>query len=208
MHEDPRFVRSRESLRSTLHRLVLTTPLAEISVSVLCREAGVHRTTFYRHARSVRDLAIAEFVADIQKLTTVPVEPSTEASRDVARRYEHSLQQVLELVAGERAVYRALFGSYAHDSFPAALVTVMRPQALKAVHVFRTQGVPGAPSTDHECEEAAAFIAGAFVGVIDAWVTSGETDATAAARRITHLMPGWWPHPDTSAQGTGGETPV
>lgn len=195
MREDPRFVRSRTLLAGTLHRLVRTVPLAEISVSALCQEAGVHRTTFYRHAGSVRELAITTFAADIGELTTVTIAPDAESPHEAARRYRDSLRDVLTFVAADRGLYRALFGSDAHDSLAGALGAVMRPQARKAVQVFRRQGVAGAPTSDHAGEEAAAFIAGAFVGVLEAWVDSQETDAEAAADRISTLMPGWWPNP-------------
>ena len=193
MTGDPRLVRTRELLRASLRALLRERPLDSISVALLCREAGVHRTTFYGHAVSVHQFAISEYSADIDRLTTVPVETQVETPDHVAERYRGSLQNVLTHVASDRAAYRMLFTSDSSGAFRAALENVLRPHADTALRVFEELGVSGAPTTDAARTEAAAFIAGAMVGTIDAWAHSNELDAAAASLRITQLMPGWWP---------------
>jgi len=195
MTGDPRLIRTRELLRVTLRALLLERPLSSISVALLCREAGVHRTTFYGHAASVHQFAVAEFSADIDRLTTVPVEPNAETPANVAERYRGSLQNVFSHVAGDRPAYRMLFTSDSSGAFRAALESVLRPHADTALRVFEELGVPGAPTRGATRAEAAAFIAGALVGTIDVWANSDEEDAAAASARITQLMPGWWPQP-------------
>jgi AcrR family transcriptional regulator len=195
MTGDPRLVRTRELLSATLRALLLERPLSNISVSLLCREAGVHRTTFYGHAASVHQFAVAEFSADIDRLTTVPVQPSAETPGHVAARYRGSLLNVLTHVAGDRPSHRSLFASDSSGAFRAALESVLRPHADTALRVFEELNVAGAPETDAARAEASAFIAGAIVGTIDAWARSDEQDAAAASVRITQLMPGWWPPP-------------
>lgn len=58
-HVDPRTRRTRDALARAMAETVLTAPLAEVSVAGLCRAAGVHRTTFYKHFRTVTELADA-----------------------------------------------------------------------------------------------------------------------------------------------------
>lgn len=53
---DPRIVQTKASLKSALERLVKTNDPSKISVSALCKEAGVSRPTFYQHYSSVFDL--------------------------------------------------------------------------------------------------------------------------------------------------------
>ena len=192
---DPRLARTHELLRNKLRSLLLERPLSSISVALLCREAGVHRTTFYGHAASVHQFAVAEFSADIDRLTTVPVETRVETPAHVADRYRGSLQNVLAHVAADRPAYRTLFASDSSGAFRAALESVLRPHADTALRVFEELHVAGAPTTEVSRAEAAAFIAGALVGAIDVWAASEQQDAAAASVRITRLMPGWWPHP-------------
>jgi AcrR family transcriptional regulator len=190
---DKRVVRTRELLRGALRTLLATRSLDSISVALLCRVAGVHRTTFYGHAPSVHQFALAEFSRDIDRLTTVPVEPGVETPRHVAARYDASMQTVLAHIRGERPAYRALLTSDSRGAFRSALESVVRPHANDALEVFATLQVAGTPTTAHERSEAAAFIAGALVGTLDVWAMSDETDEVAASVRIASLMPAWWP---------------
>ncbi|KQQ93808.1 hypothetical protein ASF62_06320 [Leifsonia sp. Leaf325] len=193
MSEDPRQRRTREFLGTALARLLESTPLDDITVAELCREAGVHRTTFYAHADNVHDFALAEFSRGIDRLTAVAVEPGSESVVSVAARYVESLRQVFEHVAEDRAGYRALFGSSTRGVFRGVLDERMRARAHRALEVWAEQGVPGAPTDAAEQDEAAAFIAGALVGVIETWANGDDDDAGAAAARVSRLMPGWWP---------------
>lgn len=64
---DPRSRRTVEKLEQALREMLATEPLSEITVSGLCRRAGVHRTTFYKHFSVVRELA-ARVVHDVLRL--------------------------------------------------------------------------------------------------------------------------------------------
>lgn len=191
--DDPRLLRTRVALTSALLRLLERAPLDEISVAALCREAGVHRTTFYGHAPNVHAFALAVFTQDLDQLTAVTVEPAAETPEHIAERYFDSLTRVLEHVADERAGYRALFGSAGRGVFRAALDERMRRRARIALEVWRAKRVPGAPVADSAVDEAAAFIAGGLVGAVETWAMGDETDAAASAARIAALMPRWWP---------------
>jgi AcrR family transcriptional regulator len=196
MTTDPRRVRTRNLLRVTLRRLLARYPLDSITVTLLCREAGVHRTTFYGHASSVHQFALTEFSHDIDLLTTVSVKPGVETPRHVAERYRGSMQTVLAHIRDERSAYRALLTADSRGAFRSALENVLRPHARDALAVFEALNVPDAPATTVARTEAAAFISGALVGTLDAWAMSDETDAAAASLRISELMPAWWPHPE------------
>lgn len=195
MKEDPRQRRTREALGAALTRLLETRRLDDVAVAELCREAGVHRTTFYAHADSVHDFALAEFSRSIDKLTDVVVEPTSESAAHVAGRYLDSLRQVFEHVSEERPSYRSLFGSSTRGVFRSALDDRMRLRAHRALAVWADQRVPGAPADESARTEAAAFIAGALVGVIETWAGSDDQDAEGAAARVMTLMPRWWPEP-------------
>lgn len=193
MRPDPRQVRTQEALGGALARLLETTPLGDISVAELCREAGVHRSTFYGHASSVPEFALGEFSRGIDEIAEVAVEPGVESPVQIAERYLASMRDILELVAAEREGYRALFGPATAGLFRGALDARLRHRARLALEVWRAQDVPGAPRDGAAVDEAAAFIAGGLVGAIEQWAMSDEMDAAAAAARISTLMPVWWP---------------
>jgi AcrR family transcriptional regulator len=196
MPQDPRQVRTRQALAEALVRVLERSALADITVAELCREAGVHRTTFYGHADSVDDFALAEFSRGIDRLITVDVTPGAETPGNVAARYLGSMRAVFEHVAEDRAGYRALFGAKTRGLFRRALDERVRNRARIALGVWREQGVAGAPADDVTVEEAAAFIAGGLVGLIETWALGESTDADAAVLRSSVLMPKWWPEPE------------
>ncbi|MFF2371603.1 TetR/AcrR family transcriptional regulator [Agromyces sp. NPDC058110] len=200
MRIDPRQLRTRHALADALVRLLETKPLDEIGVAELCREAGVHRTTFYGHFDGVAEFALAEFSQGIDRIAAVEVRPGVEAPADVARRYAESMREILAHTAEERLGYRTLLGPATRGLFRTVLEERMRHRARLALEVWREQGVPGAPVSDGAIDQAAAYISGGLVGAIEVWVLGDETDAAASADRLTDLLPIWWPRgPRTGA---------
>nr|BFF11184.1 hypothetical protein GCM10025699_24870 [Microbacterium flavescens] len=191
MTDDPRQVRTREALGSALMRLLETVPLDALSVARLCREAGVHRTTFYGHADSVDAFAVAWFTRDLDRLSAVEV--SGRSPREIAGQYLDALRALLDHVASERAVFRAMFASSSRGAFRAALEERLRARAASAIVALDAAGAAGVPRGSRAREEAAAFISGALVGVVEVWSRDDDVDARAASERVLALMPPWWP---------------
>lgn len=190
---DARQTKTRLALDGALHRLLASTPLDAITVSELCREAGVHRTTFYAHAPTVYAFAIDEFTRRLDQISSVSVAPAETDTDEIAERYFDSLVQLLEHVASERTGYRALFGASVRGAFRSVLTERLRHRAMLAIEVWGARAVPGMPRTGQARAEAGAFIAGGLVGVIETWAFGDDMDAEAAAGRVSTLMPGWWP---------------
>lgn len=190
---DARQARTRLALDGALHRLLASTPLDTITVSQLCREAGVHRTTFYAHAPTVYAFAIDEFTRRLDQISAVAVAPGETDTDEIAERYFESLVQLLEHVASERSGYRALFGASVRGAFRSVLTERLRHRAMLAIEVWGARAVPGIPQTEQSRAEASAFIAGGLVSVIETWAFGDDVDAAAAARRVGTLMPAWWP---------------
>lgn len=188
---DPRQARTSAALRAALVRLLAHRPLDTISVSELCREAGVHRTTFYKHAKDVDRFAVATFSADLDALAAVS--PESDDPVETAGAYLAAMRGLLEMLAEQRPVYRALFASSARGAFRAAVGARLVYRVHLALEHFAASGVVGAPRIARDQDEAAAFIAGALVGMLDVWTQEDDTDADAAASRVLRLMPGWWP---------------
>src|SRR5690606_29606021 len=71
MLEDPRRVRTREALRRALLGLLEDESLASISIAALCEAAGVHRTTFYKHASSIEEFAADVITRELDAIATI-----------------------------------------------------------------------------------------------------------------------------------------
>lgn len=184
MPQDPRQTRTREALLAGLIRLLEHEGLNRLSVSALCRESGVHRTTFYGHAESVEQFAVNAATEGVDEVATVP------DSVDVLPSYRAAMINLLEHVASRRQLFRAILGSRWEGSLRLAIDERMRHRVRIALDVFaQTPDVKVPPNR----EELVAFISAGLVGIIALWAVSDESDSEAWASRIQHMMPGWWP---------------
>lgn len=204
MSEDPRRARTRQALGEALVRLLETEPLEVVTVARLCREAGVHRTTFYGHADSVEAFAVSWFTRDLDELSAVDVR--ADAPSAVAGEYLDALRALLEHVGRQRAVFRTMFDSSTRGAFRAALEESLRARAATAIAVLADHGAVSIPREARARDEAAAFIAGALVGVVEVWTRETDDDALAAGDRVLALMPPWWPRP--AGKGTSRPGPA
>ena len=68
--------RTKRAFQEAFCRLIQTTPAAQITVSELCREAGLNRSTFYRHYAIPLDV-ITDAVREILAQGDLPPQPMT-----------------------------------------------------------------------------------------------------------------------------------
>ncbi|WP_448073058.1 TetR/AcrR family transcriptional regulator [Georgenia yuyongxinii] len=133
---DPRTRRTLDALRQALGTLLETTPLNQVSVSALCRVAGIHRTTFYKHFDSVGELA-ASVVEELGRRIVAPVRGTAELT------YRTWLTAVLGHIAERRAVYHRLLSVEGGD--PALVRAVTWQVARRTERFLRDTGaVPAA----------------------------------------------------------------
>lgn len=187
---DPRQLRTRAALISALHALLsegasTENSLEAISVAKLCATAGVHRTTFYKHAASIEEFAVDAVTRELDDVSTVDA-----GGTDPLEDYRVTMIAVLDHVAAERTSYRALLGSPWSGALREAIDERMRSRVWIALDVFAAQQDVRVP--DHRTE-ITAFVSGGLVGAIMAWALSDDTDSVACAARIQALMPEWWP---------------
>ena len=188
--EDPRAKRSRRRLREALMSMLAREDLLEIGVAELCREAGVHRTTFYGHYDSVGELA-ADVYASIIDEASVVDPPAGTPLPDAAEAYLRAAETILVAAGNERDAVRTLLGTSVSLTFRRRLRDYFLRRATIAIDVLRDGGYDVPQDTEVE----AAFIAGGVVSSIELWVSTDHDDITAFARRMIDSMPAWWPRP-------------
>ncbi|MGW9114731.1 TetR/AcrR family transcriptional regulator [Microbacterium sp. NPDC055683] len=188
MSDDPRALRSRQRLQDALRVLLTREDLTEIGVAELCREAGVHRTTFYGHYTTVGDVAADLYASWLDEVGTVSALPG-ETLAELAARYADTTVTVLRSVTAERRTLRVLLASELSLSFRRRLQALFDERCLIAVRLFRERGL----DVDFDDELAAAFVSGGIVGAILHWAGEDDADEEAYARAIISHMPPWWP---------------
>lgn len=198
---EPRTLRTREALEAGLWELLREHELAEISVSALCRQAGVHRTTFYGHHRNIFDFATSVYAGLVDRLGTVDLDQrgTGRTIEEIGALYVESIRQILQHTRSERRVYRVLFHT---ETFLAVLAEDLRVRFVLALDVWRAHGV--LPRLN--LEATAGFLGGAYASWFEQWVKSDDDDAEAWLGSLRNLLPLWWPRegfppaPDTGAE--------
>jgi AcrR family transcriptional regulator len=183
--------------RARLHAAVLAaardTPVAELSVTALAREAGVHRSTFYEHASSPGDLLRQALLAELDPLRSDLLgAPEADTEQAVAA----TTRRVLEHVRRHAPVYRR---GLAPDSGPGSLDGLLADHFLESSRQLLRSGRLHLPlhvegmADDVVADIAARFVARGTVGAIQGWLDlPGEPDVDVFAAVYAVLLPSWW----------------
>ncbi|MBF4573061.1 TetR/AcrR family transcriptional regulator [Herbiconiux sp. VKM Ac-1786] len=185
---EPRAARTHEALTSALFELLRQHDLTEISISELCRTAGVHRTTFYGHYADIFAFAADSFAHILDELGTVREGTfdgySPEAVTEV---YADSIRRELGHIVDHRAAYRMMFGTRVDAGFRRELYQRALRRAALAIAVWQRHGY----GTGIDTTTAAAYIAGGSVGVLEAWAFSESVDTDAHTDAVMASWPAW-----------------
>ena len=192
--DDPRAVRSRARMQEALMRMLAREELSGIGVAELCREAGIHRTTFYGHYESVGELAAETFASIIRVAATARPRPG-DTLEQISHAYLAAAENVLAAVARDRHAIRSLLDSSMSLDFRGRLREHFLTHAASAIDAMRAYN----PDLPENTDVGAAFVAGGIVSVIELWAHSDSDDAAAFAARLYRSMPSWWPIPQTAA---------
>ena len=188
---DPRQRRTQAKLHAAVLTLAEAGPIAEVTMTQLTAEAGVHRSTLYEHAASPFALLEAALTAELDEIGTGLAEGEEQGASvtEVTRA-------VLEHVLAHRAIYRRGLGEGSGASSLHPMLS--RHFRGSGAVVFATHDwsalteVTGA--TAGELSEAAGlFLAEGTVGQIAGWIAGAEPDVDRFLRVYLALAPAWWP---------------
>lgn len=180
-HLDPRARHTLEALQSALGEHMRTQQIGEISVSEICRTAGVHRTTFYKHFESVADLA-ALAVTDLLHRV------SASGTQHGARTYATWFTALVEHIGAGGETYRSIVGPKGDPALQRAMSEQFVARARRAVRNA------GASREDLGMDpEAAAHVLGygAF-GAVCALAVSDTVEPAETARGFFAALPSSW----------------
>lgn len=120
--ENRRVRYTRMALRESLLAQLATTPLGKISVSKVCEQADVNRSTFYMYYKDVYDLMEQienDFYQEFQALTAKPI--------TLPNAYT-LLTQIYEIIYKNRDLATVIFGEYGNKQFINKVSNIFREQ--------------------------------------------------------------------------------
>lgn len=184
---DPRYARSQRALRDAALTLAAAAPLQSISVTEVCRTAGVTRDTFYRHAPSPVELVaaalgeeLAEAIGRHEPLSGI----------EAFRAAERSL---LQHVAVRAEVYRNAMGPQLLAPLRANLEGTIH-STLRAHLDQHPPSVPaGVDGSDADALDiVAAYAAAGTVGAVERWIHATPLDVDRGVAVIIAASPEFW----------------
>jgi AcrR family transcriptional regulator len=189
---DPRQRRSRDKLHATVLRLATRTPVADLTMTVVAREAGVHRSTMHEHAASPADLLRQALLAELDVLRADLLEDPT---RDTTEAMDEVTRRVLEHVRRHAVIYRRGLAADAGDGSLHAMLSEHFLESIRSLDRQRRLGWPGRVrglTAAQVKDSAARFVAQGTVGAIQGWLEQDPLDVNAFLRLYRTLVPEWW----------------
>lgn len=192
---DARTRRTAEALRTAVLEVAALTPIDEVSVSSLCRAAGISRDTFYRHAESPIALLARVLDDDLREIVEVEIAVDDAAGTPAPPRrsvFEEPERQLLSLVGRHAEVLRRSL----KPRLPAALrdVFIARMETGLVEHLARhPQIAPPEAATDAGRRVLAAYAAAGTVGAIETLLASDSiADTERAVALVLAASAEWW----------------
>ena len=191
MARDPRTRRTLAQLSAAMDELTETRSLTEVNVSELCRIAGVHRTTFYKHFSSVTDFASDLYSTLLDDIATVSDEELPTERPALAAAYRQALVDLFDHITAHRTRYRRMFAADGDYFFQRVVVDTLSVRADRAHRQLVERGsVLGVDEPT-----AARMVGAACAAALGEWAAQDGTDSATRADEVMSAMPRWWPQP-------------
>lgn len=160
--DDRRFVRTEAAIRSAFLELVRDSPVASVSVSDVCRRAGISRNAFYLHHSSMAALyaAMVDELLDDMRAACITSAERMAASGELD---EELTPSVLSVLARHEGLLRALLPSD-DGSLAKRLAGGIADVYADAAFVLSEQG------RSQEFRLRCAFLAWALLGILQRWL--------------------------------------
>ena len=178
---DPRTRRTVAALQEALAGLVVTAPLSEVTVAELCRAAGLHRTTFYKHFSNIAELAETTITELLEQI-------GPRRSGGVSG-YDAWLTALLDHVAARRRTYAALLGPHGDPTLAATVIEQLIVRAGTALEPAARDGADLGLDT----ATAARVLGLGSYGLVASVLADEDLDSAATAEAFTASLPRSWP---------------
>lgn len=162
---------TKKILSDTLVSLLETHHMTQISVSLLCTEANINRTTFYKHYKSVLELldeieqnVLNYFYDTIKKLHII--NSSFEA--------KFALESLFKYVKDRQAFFKSLLSNNNYNTFLEKLIKVIYEKVDDNY-----------PISFNKTPEAFVYVIHGSIALVKLWVSR---DFDHSTKHMTHLI--------------------
>jgi len=162
---DQRVIQTKRSLHGALLALLKNKPLESISVSELCREAGINRGTFYLHYKDVGALFDEHLRSLLQDLEESYYEPYRHVSRLEPQHLDPTTIRIFHHVKKYRRFYEIVFDRKSSLSYYYSLFDKIKSLIRESTADF--------PHGDRDLSLMIAYQANAIMGLLIQWSEEG-----------------------------------
>ena len=193
---DARVARTQRQLRSAALTLAADTPIEEVSVADLAREAGINRATFYKHADSPLQVLREALIDDLDALRDGFLTDAADPHVDFVALWRQAAQATAEHVARFEPIYRRGFADDASGSL-ADLLSRHIADSMEALFLERPDLLPAHKRRDHALLSAAfaAYLGHGLTGILRVWFADGTRNVRVYADAVVSALPVWMPQP-------------
>lgn len=162
---DLRVVKTKQALHQALLALLKTRTLESISVSTLCREAGINRGTFYLHYKDIGNLFDEHLHHLLQDLEDSYIEPYRHVSRLIPSHLDPSTIRIFHHVKKYQPFYEIVFDKKSPLSYYYSLLVKIK-SLMKDNSMVDQWG-------DGDMPLLVAYQANAIMGLLVQWSEDG-----------------------------------
>ena len=178
---DMRVVKTKKALHQGLLSLLKDRPLESISVSMLCREAGVNRGTFYLHYKDVGSLFDEHLQHILKDLEDSYYEPYRLVPELVPSRLDPTTIRIFHHVKKYQPFYEIVFHRSSSLSYYYSL--------FEKIKSLITEYSMDQCRFDHNITLMAAYQANAIMGLLIQWYEDGFSHSPEYMNeQFTHLL--------------------
>ena len=209
---DARAVRTTELLRVAILRLAAEQHVDRLSVAQIAAAAGIHRVTFYDHARSPSALLARVMRDELDAVRAEYLASSYTSEHSLAEAVRHTSMAVAALVDSHSAIFEHLLAEHSRTTAHDLLAPYFEASVAALIAERSTAGSADAASPSSVAADALApaaqaalarqalarYVAYGSVGAIEVWFGTGTGTGTGPARDpeayyalIEPLLPRW-----------------
>lgn len=179
-------------LRTAALELAAERPIGQLSVTELCRAAGVTRDSFYRFAAGPEELLASAIAAEIDAPT--PVDLTGLDLEQVGDVLFGGVREFLGYVHRRSDVLRLAMAPQLSGPVRAVLVAQLEAGLRHYVrtHPEIVPALDGRALSDDERAMLIAQTANGSIGAIERWLALGMADVDHGVRLIAMGSAGWW----------------
>lgn len=178
---DLRVIKTKKALRQALMNLLKMSSLKSITVSMLCREAGVNRGTFYLHYKDIRMLFDEHLNYLLKDLEDSYVEPYRHVSLLIPSHLDPATIRIFHHVKTYQSFYEIVFNKHSSLSYYYSLLEKIKGLMLQYSSVHH--------SSDIHMKLLVTYQANAIMGLLIQWHEDGFSHSPEYMNeQLTHFL--------------------